>query len=104
MLHLNRPKTKIPPYLLDKNIQNDHFLRSISSSFDFPALIALMGLWWAWNTYLVGILPTDFLAALGKRSLVKNNNDIESVLQESFEKFVKDIEQKIAKKEEEKST
>jgi hypothetical protein len=54
----------------------------------------LLGLWWAWNTYFVGILPTTFLSSLGKRSLNKDESSIEEALKESFEKFVRDFEEK----------
>ncbi len=52
----------------------------------------MLGLWWAWNTYLVGILPTTFLSSLGRRSLTKDGTDLEEVIRQNFEKFVRDFE------------
>jgi hypothetical protein len=42
----------------------------------------------------VGILPTTFLSSLGRRSLTKDESSIEQALKESFEKFVRDFEEK----------
>jgi hypothetical protein len=66
-----------------------------------PALIALLGIWWAWNTYLVGILPTTFLSSLGRRSLGKDGSSVEDVIRDNFESFVRDLETKLEKKESE---
>jgi hypothetical protein len=55
--------------------------------------VGLLGLWWAWNTYLVGILPTTFLSGLG-RSNPDSNSSLEETIRDSFEKFVREMEAK----------
>ena len=60
-LYLNRQRPRLPQEVLRRVQNSDAYMKSLRSSFDFNGIVALAGLWVVWNTFLVSIVPSDFL-------------------------------------------
>ena len=82
-------RQKLPQNLqafLDEQKKDEAFLDAIDSRFDFNSLLAVVGLWWIWNTYVgSNISPNvldpifDFLETSFNGRMSLSGTDIEMV-------------------------
>lgn len=63
-------RSKLPANLdkfLTERSEDEAFLDSINSKFDFGSIITAAGLWWIWNSYIVRNLDNNFLLDIANR-------------------------------------
>ena len=91
---LSALSTNLRNFLQERD-EDEAFLNNVSGSFDFNAVLAVAGLWWLWNTFLVDRIPTNFISDIingnGRRRRSAENgnfNVVFSALNRNFEDVV----------------